>query len=109
MRTTQGTPVQIFGQVYRLKSNEDPDRVRRLAELVDRKMSHIADRGGSADNYRVAVLAALELAEELTRQRESRLEMQRRVESTSVSLEAILNGEAADDDSNDLELNPAAD
>jgi len=43
MRTTQGTPVQIFGQVYRLKSDEDPDRVRRLAELVDRKMNSIAD------------------------------------------------------------------
>ncbi len=109
MRTPQGTPVQIFGQVYRLKSQEDPDRVRRLAELVDRKMNNIADRGGSADNYRVAVLAALELAEELTRQRETRVEMQRRVESTSASLDAILRGEAEDDGANDLELRPAAD
>ncbi len=109
MRTTQGTPVHIFGQVYRLKSDEDPDRVKRLAELVDRKMNTIADRGGSADNYRVAVLAALELAEELTRQRELKLEMQRRVESTTASLEAILSAEAADDESSEVELSPAAD
>lgn len=90
MKSNQGTPVQIFGQVYRLKSDEDPDRVRRIAEMVDQKMSRIADRGGSADNYRVAVLAALELADELHALTETHTELRERVEAKSSSLAALL-------------------
>lgn len=90
MKANQGTPVQIFGQTYRLKSDEDADRVRRIAEMVDQKMSRIADRGSSADNYRIAVLAALELADELHTLQESHAQLRDRVESRSSSLAALL-------------------
>ncbi len=62
--------VQIFGQVYRLRAGENPDQVRRVAALVDSKMNKIADRGSSPDSYRIAVLAALELADEVIRSKE---------------------------------------
>ena len=80
MKANQGTPVQIFGQVYRLRSDEDAERVRQIAEMVDQKMNRIADRGASVDNYRIAVLAALELADELHTLRE-------RAESRAAELE----------------------
>lgn len=86
----QGTPVQIFGQVYRLRSDEDADRVRRIAEMVDQKMNRIADRGASADNYRIAVLAALELADELHALRDKHADLQGLVDAKSSSLGALL-------------------
>ena len=86
----QGTPVQIFGQVYRLRSDEDADRVRQIAEMVDLKMNRIADRGASADNYRIAVLAALELADELHALRAKHAELQGAVGAKSSSLAALL-------------------
>lgn len=86
----QGTPVQIFGQVYRLRSDEDADRVRQIAEMVDQRMNRIADRGASADNYRIAVLAALELADELHALRERHSVLQGQVGAKSSSLAALL-------------------
>jgi len=86
----QGTPVQIFGQVYRLRSDEDADRVRQIAEMVDQKMNRIADRGASVDNYRIAVLAALELADELHALRDKHAELQGLVDTKSSSLAALL-------------------
>ena len=38
---------------------------RTNAEVVDEKMSKLADQRAATDNYRIAVLAALELADEL--------------------------------------------
>lgn len=90
MKANQGTPVQIFGQVYRLRSDEDADRVRQIAEMVDQRMNRIADRGASADNYRIAVLAALELADELHALREKHADLQDFVDAKSSSLAALL-------------------
>ncbi len=58
--------------------------------MVDRKMGRIADRGGSADNYRIAVLAALELADELYAEQEKHTELREKVEKKSSSLSALL-------------------
>lgn len=96
MKSNQGTPVQIFGQVYRLRSDEDAERVRQIAEMVDQKMSRIADRGASVDNYRIAVLAALELADELHSLKEKHSQLQGRLEEKSSSLAALLDQAAGE-------------
>jgi len=67
MSLPSGTPVQIFGQVYHLRGEEDPDHVRTVAALVDRKMNVVATRGKASDSFRIAVLAAIEIADELLR------------------------------------------
>jgi cell division protein ZapA len=58
--------VEIYDQAYHL-SGPDPAQVKRLAALVDARMRAVASRGRTADSLRVAVLAALNLADELTR------------------------------------------
>ena len=57
--------VEIYDQTYHL-SGEDPEHVRRLAELVDARMRAVAAHGHTVDSLRVAVLAALNLADELS-------------------------------------------
>jgi cell division protein ZapA len=58
--------VEIYDQIYHL-SGEDAEHIRRLAELVDARMRAVAAQGRTADSLRVAVLAALNLADELSR------------------------------------------
>lgn len=58
------TTVHIYDQAYHL-TGQDPDHVRRLADLVDAKMRAVAAQGRTVDSLRVAVLAALNLADEL--------------------------------------------
>jgi len=61
--------VHIYDQTYHL-SGPDLDAVDRLAALVDARMRAVAAKGRTADSLRVAVLAALNLADELTRTKE---------------------------------------
>ena len=58
--------VQIYDQTYHL-SGEDAEHIHKLAELVDARMRAVAAQGRTADSLRVAVLAALNLADELSR------------------------------------------
>ena len=58
--------VEIYDQVYHL-SGQDADHIRALAARVDAKMRAVAAQGRTVDSLRVAVLAALNLADELAR------------------------------------------
>jgi cell division protein ZapA len=57
--------VEIYDQIYHL-SGQDADHIRKLAALVDAKMRSVAAQGRTVDSLRVAVLAALNLADELS-------------------------------------------
>jgi cell division protein ZapA len=58
--------VEIFDQSYRLRG-EDSDYIHQLAAVVDSKMRLVASQGKTVDSLRVAVLAALNIADELAR------------------------------------------
>ena len=58
--------VDIYDQAYHL-SGPDVSHVERLAARVDSRMRAVASTGRTADSLRVAVLAALNLADELAR------------------------------------------
>jgi cell division protein ZapA len=58
--------VDIYDQTYRLNGN-DREYVERLAATVDSKMRAVSAQGRTVDSLRVAVLAALNLADELAR------------------------------------------
>lgn len=58
--------VSIYDQNYHL-SGQNPEQIRRLAERVDETMRAVATQGRTVDSLRVAVLAALNLADQLER------------------------------------------
>lgn len=64
--------IEMFGAEYPIRSNLDPEYVKRLAEYVDRRMYAVADQMGGGDRVRVAVLAALNIADDYFRLREAR-------------------------------------
>jgi cell division protein ZapA len=56
--------VDIYDQIYQLRG-VNPEYIERLAEIVDTKMRAVSAHGSTVDSLRVAVLAALNLADEL--------------------------------------------
>ena len=70
--TMGAAKVQIFGQTYTVRGELDECYVQQLAAYVDEKMSAIADATSTVDTQRVAVLAALAIADELHSLRKDR-------------------------------------
>jgi len=55
--------VEIYDQPYNLRGT-DPDYLFKLAEFVDTKMRLVAEQTSTVDSLRLAVLAALNIADE---------------------------------------------
>jgi cell division protein ZapA len=62
--------VEIFGQKLGLKAEGEAERLHELARFVDGRMREVADRTSSVDTVKVAVLTALNIADELFQERE---------------------------------------
>ncbi|WP_345933969.1 cell division protein ZapA [Granulicella sp. WH15] len=56
--------VEIYDQVYHLRGT-DPAYIQHLASIVDAKMRAVSALGATVDSLRVAVLASLNIADEL--------------------------------------------
>lgn len=59
--------VSIFNQPYHLRTDGDGDYVKQLARFVDERMQAISSHTSVVDYAKVAVLAALNIADELHR------------------------------------------
>ena len=70
--TERVVPVVIQGQRYPVRSTLEPSYVAELAAYVDEKMRLASDANNTTDSLRVAVLAALNLADEVFRHRAER-------------------------------------
>ncbi len=60
---TNSVRVEIYDQAYHLRGT-DPEYINKLAELVDSKMRAVASQTATVDSLRLAVLAALNIADE---------------------------------------------
>ena len=60
---TNSVRVEIFDQAYNLRGT-DPEYINKLAEYVDSKMRAVASQTSTVDSLRLAVLAALNIADE---------------------------------------------
>ncbi len=56
--------VEIYDQVYYMRGEPDPEYIQNLAQFLDARMRSIAERTRTVDSLRVAVLAALNIADE---------------------------------------------
>lgn len=89
-------PVVIHGQRYPVRSALSPSYVAELAAYVDEKIRAAADANQTNDSLRVAVLAALNLADEVFRHRQDRAESAGAIASRAGDIERLV--DAALDD-----------
>jgi cell division protein ZapA len=57
--------VEIYDQAYTVRSDGDPDYLKELADYVDQRMREISSGTLTVDSRKVAILAALYIADEL--------------------------------------------
>jgi cell division protein ZapA len=70
MEATTTTPtvrVEIYNQTYNIRSDGDTEYIIQLAEFVDSRMREISSGTLTVDSLKVAILAALHIADELHR------------------------------------------
>jgi cell division protein ZapA len=68
--TTTAAPtirVEIYNQTYNIRSDGDSEYLLKLAEFVDSRMREISSGTLTVDSLKVAILAALHIADELHR------------------------------------------
>jgi cell division protein ZapA len=82
--------VEIHGQRYPIRSSLDQDYVLRLAAYVDQKIGAAAEATPSSDSLRLAVLAALNIADELFRMREATRAKDSQIAERASELEQLL-------------------
>jgi cell division protein ZapA len=61
--------VQIFGGEYKIRGEADPEYILEVARYVDSKMREINEKLSVASLGKVAILASLNLADELFKER----------------------------------------
>ena len=95
MPTSTTTQVEIFGEVYSVRGSDENGYLQELASLVDRKMREVAGQV-KGDTARIAILAALNLADELfqiqNRQEGERVEIREKVAALTEELTHALEG-----------------
>ena len=89
--TTVRATVEIFGQRLGLRADGDSARLQELARFVDFRMREVADRTSSVDTVKIAVLTALNIADELFQERETdRDDKQKQLEQQAERLILLL-------------------
>jgi cell division protein ZapA len=86
--------VQIAGVRYALKTDEDDRWVKSVASFVEEKIRDVQKRSRTPDTQAAAVLTALQIAEELFRERQDASELRRKIREKSQSLLDSLTREA---------------
>jgi len=93
-KDTEGIKVVIFDQEYYIRGDLDEAYIQKLGDFLDGKMRAIAGRTKTVDSLRIAVLAALNIADEFhqikARYEEKTKRVDERVEECSRLLDRYL-------------------
>ena len=82
--------VQIFGHSYAIRGEADQDYIVGVAAYVDRKMREITEKLPVASLSKVAILASLNIADELFKERAQREAREQSLNDRAARLNAVL-------------------
>ncbi len=82
--------VQIFGHPYTIRGEADQEYILGVAAYVDRKMREITEKLPVASLSKVAILASLNIADELFKERAHRESIDRDLSVQAARLNAVL-------------------
>jgi cell division protein ZapA len=82
--------VEIFGQRYAVRSDLDSSYVGELAAYLDEKMQAASRELASAEPMRIAVIAALNLADEIFRARADSAGIEGRLRLRAAEIERLV-------------------
>ena len=82
--------VEIFGHRYTLKSEFPEEQVKEVAEYVDGKMKEVAQGTKSVDSLHIAILTALNIAQDYLQARGNTEQLVRQIEEKTDHLEEFI-------------------
>lgn len=86
--------IEIYDQTYNVNADQNEEYLKELAAYVDARMRVVAEATRTVDSLKVAVLAALNIADEMftLRQRQQEIEgpLRKRVEKCVAMVEKAL-------------------
>jgi cell division protein ZapA len=83
--------VNIYGTEYPIRGATDTEYIRRIAEFVDGKMRDIDQSTSVKSSLKVAILAAINIADELFREREEKRGLIQGFEEKISNLSTLIN------------------
>ena len=90
--------VEIFGHSYTIRGEANQEYIMEVAAYVDRKMREITEKLPVASLSKVAILASLNIADELFKERARRTEQQEELGQRAARLNAVLDELLQDSD-----------
>lgn len=82
--------VRIVGEEYSIRSEAAPERVRQVADHVDHIIREVMAGSAVVETHRAAILAALQITEELFRARDDARALDRSMSALSGELRRLL-------------------
>ena len=82
--------VKIYDREYAFRTTGDPERLQALCARLDKRMREIADSTGAVDTLKLAVLAALSLADDAQRAREDAQKLDESIGRRSLACVSLL-------------------
>ncbi len=89
-KSEQSIQVEIYNQTYSIRSDGDNEYIHRLADYVDGKMRAISSGTLTVDSLKVAILAALHIADEYHQARETHAQVDAQLGSRSAECSEML-------------------
>jgi cell division protein ZapA len=83
--------IKVFGQTYTVKTDAEEEHIQRVARYVNEKMDEVTRNTKSVSSLSVAILTALNIADDLIREREKRIALLQEVEKKSKDLTEKIN------------------
>jgi cell division protein ZapA (FtsZ GTPase activity inhibitor) len=90
--------ITIRGRQYTVRGDDSAEDVEAVARDLDHRLSEVADRTRSFDEYTIALLTALNLASELRRLRREVVGRLDELDREAASVAAVLEAALPEDD-----------
>ena len=90
MDESNSTTVQIMGREYKIKGFADKDYIIKVAEYVNEKMKELSKSSSFPSHDRLAILAALNIVDELFQEKQKTSETLNTIENKADDLIAML-------------------
>jgi cell division protein ZapA len=82
--------VTIVGEEYTIRSDESPEHTRAVAKYVDEVIRSLMNSGAVVESHKAAILAALQITDELFKARQSRTALASAMHGLSADIRRML-------------------
>lgn len=86
MKEERVVEIKVFGQTFSVKTDAEEDHLQAVAQYVNEKMEEVLKKTRSVSTLNVAILTALNIADDLLKEKEQRKALVKEVEVKSKNL-----------------------